>query len=92
MEDWLVPVREEEATLQPGVDGLAGDAFHALEESLIDGRAAELIDQLVVIDAALAALHLPRRNVLLDLALRLGYRCHVGCCSALHLLPRLACD
>lgn len=81
MEDWLVPVREEEATLQPGVDGLAGDAFHALEESLIDGRAAELIDQLVVIDAALAALHLPRRDVLLHL----GYRCHVGCLSLIHI-------
>jgi hypothetical protein len=85
---------EKEAASQPGVDGLAGDALHALEEGLIDGRAAELVDQFVVIDSARAALHLPRRallRVLHRLVLRLWHGCHVRRVSALHFLLLFAC-
>lgn len=47
-----LPVREEEPPPEPGVDGLAGDAFHALQKRIVDCSAAELIYQFVVIDYA----------------------------------------
>lgn len=63
----MVPVGEEDAAAEEDVGGAASEALDAADEVGGDPSAAELVHQLVVVDAAAAGLprHLPRRHVLL---------------------------
>lgn len=58
-----VAVGEEDAAAEEDVRRAAGEAGNAVDEGLVQALAAELVDQLIVINfASLFGRHLPRRH------------------------------
>lgn len=60
---------EEEASAEEAVRWSGGEACDAVHERVVDALAAELVHELVVVDAALPRRHLPRIHYLLLLLL-----------------------
>lgn len=79
---------EEEAAAEEAVRGAGGEAGDAGDERVVEALAAELVDELVVVDPAFPRRHLPRVHHLLLLlpllvrGIHLGHglrcRCHGG--------------
>lgn len=58
-----VAVGEEDATAEEDVGRAAGEARDAVDEGLVEALAAELVDELVVVDfSALLSCYFPRRH------------------------------
>lgn len=61
-------MRKEEASPEKDMGAAAGDALKAVDEVLVEALAAELVDQLVVVNLTSLRRHLPRIDNLFLLA------------------------
>lgn len=59
----LLPVGEKDTATKQDVRLAASQVLHALQDSLIDGASAELLDQTIIVDAHLLAVHNGALNV-----------------------------